>query len=255
LIFKKSSTGYFYPENGFENNISYPDIGNEDCYQIEEHSQWFNARNKNIDDVLKNYPFKDDFLDVGGGNGFQLRYLQNNYFKEKNIRSALCEPGTKGCVNAATRGVSNVYNCMFQEFPFHHFQVGGVGLFDVLEHIENDVDFLKEISSFLPSGGKIYITVPALKYLWSSEDDFAGHYRRFNKNETKRISDETGLKIVFQTYFFSYYVPLVYLLRVLPEKLGKTQTIDQIREKEMNYHKTSSLLNGVLNFFHWIELV
>lgn len=253
MQFSKTEQGYYKPTNFLNKTVSYPEQGNEDCYRMEENSQWFNARNITILKALKKLRFKGDFLDIGGGNGFQLRFLQRNYFKATNIKSALCEPGEQGCANAANRRVENVYNCTFQDFPFNEFNVGGVGLFDVLEHIENDTSFLNEIAKFLPIGGRIYITVPALKSLWSAEDEYAGHFRRFNKKETLRLANNTGLKIVHQSYFFSYYVPLVWLLRVFPEKLGKKLTFEEIRKKEENYHKSSGLLNTVLNGFHKLE--
>ena len=49
----------------------------------------------------------------------------------------MCEPGSVGCTNAANRGVENVYCCLFDEFPFEDFSVGAIGLFDVIEHIED----------------------------------------------------------------------------------------------------------------------
>lgn len=254
MQFQKNNQGYFQPKESHSQKVSYPQEGNENCYAIEENSQWFNARNKTILNTLKKYPFKGDFLDIGGGNGFQLRYLQNIYFKKNGIKSALCEPGEQGCANAASRGVQNVYCCTFQDFPFQEFNIGAVGLFDVLEHIEDDETFLKQIAEFLPKGGRIYITVPAMQCLWSAEDDYAGHFRRFNLKETKRIAHATQLKIIHQSYFFSYYVPFVWLLRVLPEKLGKKPTYEEIWQKEQNYHQSSKGLNTVLNAFHGVEL-
>jgi len=255
MNFKKNKLGYFIPTSFQKEQVSYPEQGNEDCYRMEENSQWFNARNGTILSCIKNFPFTGNFLDIGGGNGYQLRFLQRNYFKATNIKSALCEPGEQGCANAASRKVENVYNCTFQEFPFNDFKIGAVGLFDVLEHIDDDVEFLNKISDYLPKGSRIYITVPAMQTLWSNEDEYSGHFRRFNKKETLRLADNTGLKIVHQAYFFSYYVPLVWILRVLPEKLGKKLTFEEIRKKEENYHKSSSLLNAVLNGFHKLESI
>ncbi len=59
------------------------------------------------------------------------------------------------------------------------------------------------------------------KSLWSSEDEYGRHFRRYNGNDVKRILDNTNLKFIYSRYFFSYYVPFVWLLRVLHDKLGK----------------------------------
>ncbi len=60
--------------------------------------------------------------------------------------------------------------------------------------------------------------------------------------------------MIYSRYFFSYYVPFVWLLRVLPEKIGKKYTNAVLNSKEKDYHKWSKKLNGILNFLHWIEL-
>lgn len=46
----------------------------------------------------------------------------------------------------------------------------------------------------------------------------------------------------------------MWLLRVLPEKMGKKYTKDILTSKEKDYHKRSKKLNGILNFLHWIEM-
>jgi len=254
LKFNKVEPGYFIPEKALEKHISYPSIGNEDCYLLEENSQWFQARNKVLEKTLIDFSFDGDFIDVGAGNGYQLSFFQRGIFNRLSIKSGMCEPGFVGCTNAANRGVENVYCCLFEEFPIEEFNIGAIGLFDVIEHIEDDVSFLKDIAKRVPKGTKFYITVPALKFLWSSEDKYAGHFRRYNRNDVQRILDNTNLKLIYSSYFFSYYVPFMWLLRVLPEKMGMKYTNEALASKEKDYHKRSKKLNGLLNLLHWIEM-
>ena len=254
-MFTKINPGFFIKRNqDILDSLSYPAEGNASCYEIEEHSQWFQARNQTISNIIKGFPFSGDFLDVGGGNGYQLYYLQQNLFKKQMITSAMCEPGRQGCTNAASRGVSNVYCCLVEDFPFDKFNIGGIGLFDVIEHIEDDAAFLNTIAKLVPKGTKIYITVPALKHLWSVEDQYAGHFRRYNMKEEARLLKETDLNLVYSGYFFSYYVPFVWLLRVLPEKLGKKVDNTKLLERESQYHRNSSKLDFLLNTLHNFEL-
>jgi hypothetical protein len=254
LKFNRVEPGYFIPTGALEKNISYPSVGNEDCYFLEENSQWFQARNKVLENVFIDHPFSGDFIDIGAGNGYQLSFFQKGIFNRLGIKSGMCEPGIVGCINAANRGVDNVYCCLFDEFPIEWFKIGAIGLFDVIEHIKNDVSFLKDIAKRVPVGTYIYITVPALKALWSSEDEYAGHFRRYNTNDVQRILDNTNLRLIYSSYFFSYFVPFVWLLRVLPEKLGKKYTNDILASREKDYHKSSKKLNWILNFLHWIEM-
>jgi hypothetical protein len=203
---------------------------------------------------LIDFPFDGDFIDIVAGNGHQLSFFQKGIFNRFGIKSGMCGPGLVGCTNAVNRGVDNVYCCLFDELPIEEFNIGAIGLFDVIEHIEDDVSFLKGVAKRVPAGTKIYISVPALKSLWSSEDEYAGHFRRYNRNDIKRILDNTNLKFIYSSYFFSYYVPFVWLLRVLPDKLGKKYTNDVLAGKEKDYHHRSKKLNGILNFLHWIEM-
>lgn len=254
LKFNRVEPGYYLPTVVLEKNISYPYIGNEDCYLLEENSQWFQARNKVLERTFMDFSFDGDFIDVGAGNGYQLSYFQKGIFKKIGIKSGMCEPGMVGCSNAANRGVENIYCCLFDELPIEKFNISAIGLFDVIEHIEDDLSFLNDIVKRVPIGTKIYVTVPALKSLWSSEDEYGGHFRRYNRNDVKRILDNTNLKFIYSSYFFSYYVPFVWLLRVLPEKMGMKYTNEVLASKEKDYHKRSKKLNGLLNFLHWIEM-
>jgi hypothetical protein len=254
IKFIRVEPGYFIPNVVLEKHLSYPSTGNEDCYSMEENSQWFQGRNRLLENIFIDHPFNSDFVDIGAGNGYQLSFFQKGIFNRLGIKSGMCEPGLVGCTNAANRGVDNVYCCLFDELPIEEFNIGAIGLFDVIEHIEDDVSFLKGVAKRVPTGTKIYISVPALKSLWSSEDEYAGHFRRYNRNDVKRILDNTNLKFIYSSYFFSYYVPFVWLLRVLPDKLGKKYTNDVLAGKEKDYHHRSKKLNSILNFLHWIEM-
>ena len=54
-------------------------------------------------------------------------------------------------------------------------------MLDVLEHIENDIEVLRQLGNCLRPGGKLIVKVPALNYLYSPMDKAIGHYRRYNK--------------------------------------------------------------------------
>ena len=62
---------------------------------------------------------------------------------------------------------------------FKHNSIDSVGLFDVVEHIEDDCSFLNNINKYLKDDGYVYITVPAYNFLWCKEDDDADHYKRY----------------------------------------------------------------------------
>jgi hypothetical protein len=88
---------------------------------------------------------------------------------------------------------------------------GAIGLFDVLEHIENDRAYLQSLTPYLKGGGRIYLTTPAFQWLWSSNDVRSGHYRRYTLQALRDVLGAAGLRVEYATYIF-WCLPLPLLL-------------------------------------------
>lgn len=200
----------------FKSQVSYPDRGNENCFQIEENSFWFRHRNNCIIEVVKQFPPEGTLYDVGGGNGFVSRGLE-----EKGIETVLIEPGQKGVLNARQRGLKNIICATLEESGFKPETLPAVGLFDVIEHIEDSKRFLKSIFNFVTKPGRIYLTVPACNFLWSKEDEEAGHFERYSLKGISKILKEAGFYIEYATYIFSILPLPIFLFRSIT---GKTWT-------------------------------
>lgn len=67
--------------------------------------------------------------------------------------------------------------------------------FEVLEHIEDDHEAMKQWASWLAPGGTLLMSVPAHPRLWSAADEWAGHYRRYRKDDLFKVVMAAGLKI------------------------------------------------------------
>lgn len=79
-------------------------------------------------------------------------------------------------------------------------------LLDVLEHQEDDVGFLKEITAKLRPGAILVLTCPALQALWSEWDVRLGHYRRYRVGGLRRVLDSAGLDVLDSRYLFQAMV-------------------------------------------------
>ncbi len=55
--------------------------------------------------------------------------------------------------------------------------------FEVLEHIEDDVGALREWREMLAPGGRLMVSSPAHPEMWSKNDEWAGHVRRYERHE------------------------------------------------------------------------
>jgi len=229
-----------------KSKISYPDEANENCFQIEENSFWFRHRNNCIIEVVKQFPPKGIFFDIGGGNGFVAKELE-----ESGIETVLVEPGEIGVSNARKRGLRHIICATLEDAGFKSHTLSTVGLFDVVEHIEDDKTFLKFVFDFLESKGKLYITVPAFNFLWSKEDDDAGHFKRYTIKSISEILNEIGFYVEYATYIFSILPIPIFLFRSLLDKLGlgKNRAREERHKHEHCQRKgiMGKLLGNVLN--------
>ena len=92
-----------------------------------------------------------------------------------------------------------------------------VGLFDVLEHIEDEAVALNLIHSLLEPSGRLFLTVPAYQFLYSSEDREAGHFRRYTIPRLHRVLANSNFRIEFSSYIFTPLPPLVFLSRTITD--------------------------------------
>lgn len=76
------------------------------------------------------------------------------------------------------------------------------------------------------------IAVPAFKVLWSSEDDAAGHFRRYRLRELRCKVQSAGFDVLLASYFYQFLFLPILLVRVLFEKIGILRRYDMRDEKE-----------------------
>lgn len=228
-------------------SISYPESGNEMSFAVEDNSFWFSHRNKIITKLVELFPASGVIFDVGGGNGYVSKGIADRGFEV-----ALVEPGPSGALNAKKRGLKNVVCATLEEVSLDKESVPAIGIFDVLEHIEDDVSFLKMIADHLEPSGKLYLTVPAYQFLWSYDDEYAGHYRRYTLSGLRKKLISVGLKPEFSTYMF-FFLPLpIFLFRCLPTKLGIRKEIStEITIKE--HVQSSGIKKIVLDLLLGVE--
>jgi SAM-dependent methyltransferase len=195
--------------------VSYPDDGNSLCFLVEDSSFWFEHRNQCILQAMRQFPPPGSVFDVGGGNGCVALAMQR-----AGQDVVLIEPGLAGVRNALTRGISQVVRATLEDSQVRENSLPAVGLFDVVEHIADDQSFMEQIHRLTAPGGRVYITVPAFQWLWSAEDEQAGHARRYSRGDLRRLLESVGFEVELAAYFFGFLPLPVLLHRVLPYRLG-----------------------------------
>lgn len=79
---------------------------------------------------------------------------------------------------------------------------------NVLEHVDDDVGELETVRHTLKPGGRIFIFVPALRWLKGRFDERVGHVRRYVKGELEQKCRWAGFRVIESRYFdFAGVVP------------------------------------------------
>ncbi len=192
------------------NPVSYPPGGHSSFAAVEDSSYWFNHRNAVIASVIRRFPPEGLIADVGGGNGYVSLGL-----RQAGFQSVVIEPGAEGAHCAYDRGLP-VVMAPFEKLSLPAHSIPAAGLFDVIEHIEDDSATLAQLHTYLESDGRIYLTVPAFTWLWSSEDEHAGHFRRYTLGSLSKVVAAQGFEVEYATYFFAPLVAPILALRSIP---------------------------------------
>jgi SAM-dependent methyltransferase len=236
----------------FSNNrreISYPSEGNKNCYEIEKDSFWFKHRNNCILEVVKIFSQKEIFFDIGGGNGYVAKALEEN-----GIETILIEPGIEGALNAKQRGLKHIVCSTFEEAGIQANSCPSIGLFDVVEHIEDDRQFLKSIYTILREGGILYLTVPAYNFLWSKEDEYAGHFRRYSLRQICSTLASCDFRIEYASYIFSFLPIPIFFFRTIPGLLIRHRKSINIEKHKKEHSQRKGILSLVINMIMKTEL-
>jgi len=184
----------------------------------EKNYWWHTGRLEIIRQYLKlasnNGTKKETILNVGCGTGGTLPTLEK-FGKVTNVDvsdDAILFMKELGYKVTKVDGI---------ELPYKNDTYSMVCAFDVLEHIDEDVDALKEWFRVLQPGGKVVLTVPAYQWLWSDHDVSLHHHRRHTVSSIKRKAREAGLRPAKVSYAIAFSLPLVAGFRALNKLTGR----------------------------------
>ncbi|TPW14924.1 MAG: hypothetical protein FD129_996 [bacterium] len=118
--------------------------------------------------------------------------------------------------------------CRRRGFEDVHLQEGFIAstpfdlitLFDVLEHVPDDVGFLAWLKSLMAPDGRLVLTVPAFPFLWSRHDELNHHQRRYRRPDLKSTLEKGGFRVERLTYFNFWLFPAALVTRAGGGKAG-----------------------------------
>jgi SAM-dependent methyltransferase len=220
-------------------------------FAAEDRHFWFRARNRAIAALARQITGAlapgYRVLEVGCGNG--------------NVLAALREAAPRGTVvgldlyieglrHARRRTSCPLVQGDVDAVPFRaRFDL--IGLFDVIEHLPDDRGLLRGLHRLLKPGGRLLITVPAHRSLWSYFDEVAHHRRRYETDELAATLVTAGYEIEYCTQYMMAMFPLVWLRRLTSTlRLRPSDPETERRQREMALRELTivPVVNRLLDF-------
>lgn len=201
-------------------------------HEQEDTHWWFRARRDIIRSVIERLGScgpGSRVLEAGCGTGGNLAMLAG--FGDLDA----FEFDTAARERASQRiGREVPFGALPDRLPFGTTRYGLIGLFDVLEHVEDDVGSLAALSRRLDTDGRLVVTVPALPWMWSKHDDRHHHFRRYTRRSLERAARQAGLEVERCFYFNTLLLPVAAGLRAFKALLGKDSPDDTLPSPWLN---------------------
>lgn len=165
--------------------------------------------------TTKSLRISGNIVDVGAGSGFFAQRVKEAW---RDISVICYDPFYSEDQVGVRDGISYQSNLSSSELQDARL----VLMIDVLEHIDNDGEFLSKIVRDVSDGTVFIITVPAFRSLWGKHDEFLGHYRRYRLGELIQVVSKAGLVVDQRRYLFRFVFPVVWLIRKLQRHDSKS---------------------------------
>ena len=179
----------------------------------EEVHWWFSARRVMIRTAIErliDLPAEPRLLEAGCGTGGNLEMLSDfGALRAFELDAPARERATE------KSGIAVAEGALPDNVPFEGEVFDLIGLFDVLEHVEQDEAALAALGERLASNGKILLTVPAFPWLWSAHDERHHHFRRYTRNSIGEVAGRAGLTVARSFYFNTALFPVAVAARAI----------------------------------------
>ena len=182
---------------------------------------WFTARRSLLSSFIRGLALPDDarILEIGCGTGGNLQMLA----EFGRVSAFEMDASARELAARSTGGQFEIRaGCCPADIPYQGEQFDLICMFDVLEHIDEDIETLRAVRGLLAPGGCALITVPAYAWLWSKHDEFLHHKRRYVATGLRQTALAAGLKPVKLSYFNTLLFPLAVAVRLKDRLFNKT---------------------------------
>lgn len=202
-------------------------------FAIEDRHFWFRARNEVIatlaSQITAGLPSGYRVLEVGCGTGNALRVLEE-----------ACPGGMVVGMDLFAEGLQYARrrtDCPLVQGDMHAPPFGTqfdlIGLFDLLEHLPDDMQILRTLHAMLTQEGVLVLTVPAHPSLWSYFDEASRHCRRYRPAALESKLIRAGYRVEYLTQYMASIFPLVWMGRRLAALTARRSASDARRTHDL----------------------
>jgi len=198
LVYERMGTGEYKYDDYFNEILK--------IKEAEDVHFWFKNRNNIILSLFERFVTSEDHcIEIGAGTGCMAQLLI-----KKGYNLSVGELHPVGIKLAKEKSINRLYQFNINENPFRlEFDV--VGMFDVLEHIEDDISALRNVHQMLKEKGRLILSVPAHQWLWCKDDEVSRHFRRYELKTLKDLLKSQGFNILYAKNMFVMIIPLLFL--------------------------------------------
>ena len=215
--------GVRVPKIAIEDGISFPADSWDDAELNDEGlGVWGGVRLQEINRIMENQGIST-LWEIGAGNGAVCLGLSSRGYEVVAV-----EPLYGGARYLANQGLVSFASTL-EALELPNNSIPAIGVFDVLEHIMEPLPMLGEFARVIEKNGFLLISVPAHQFLFSEHDSSIGHFRRYSRHSLSELLDQAGFELISLRFLFSFLVPVAWILRVIPEKLGFGRGADPIK--------------------------
>jgi len=185
-------------------------------------------------------------LDVGSGGGEFVYTCKLNGWDASGI-----EPN-KGYANFSVDEYGIDVDCNFyDEVKFKQESFDTITMFHVLEHLEDPVGSISQLTKFLKTDGTFIVEVPNVEYTDTAPNQkwHVGHLYNFNLQTLQAVGLKAGLEPI-RTYFTGFGSSLFTVFR----KTDKPQSISMAEMLKGSFENSLEILKRHTTLSHYMHL-
>ncbi|MDF1853667.1 MAG: class I SAM-dependent methyltransferase [Verrucomicrobiales bacterium] len=213
--------------------------------ELELKHWWFRGRECILSNILKSHTTGSDsptdtlkVLNVGAATGRTSEWL-SGFGDVESI-----EPD-ESCARMAEEYTGMTITVASAEaLPYDADQFDVVTAFDVIEHIEDDHQAVRELFRVTRPGGIVFVTVPAFTKLWSKHDVINHHFRRYDRGQLRQLFLQE--EIIRSGYFNFFLLPPIAAARAFSKSTQDANQADLDEIKSDFDRNQSKLISGIL---------